>query len=67
MIFAALFEKGLTLCRAAKWDEAIAAFKKVLVMHPEDEASKIYIECCSKLKEEPPPQPWDGVFTMKTK
>ena len=65
--FIAGFEKGLALYRAAKWDEAITVFQKVLVMRPEDEASKIYIERCVKLKEEPPAQPWDGVFTMKTK
>jgi len=65
--FIAGFEKGLALYRAVKWDEAITVFQKVLTMRPEDEASKIYIERCFKLKEEPPAQPWDGVFTMKTK
>jgi adenylate cyclase len=65
--FIAGFEKGLALYRAAKWDEAISSFQKVLAIRAEDEASRIYIERCKNLKEEPPAQPWDGVFTMKTK
>jgi len=61
------FEQGLAFYRNAKWDEAIAAFGQVLNIRPEDKPSLIYIERCKKLKEEPPAQPWDGVFTMKTK
>jgi adenylate cyclase len=65
--FIAGFEEGLALYRAAKWDEAIASFQKVLGIRAEDEASRIYIERCKNLKEQPPAQPWDGVFIMKTK
>lgn len=65
--FIAGFEEGLAFYRNAKWDEAIASFQKVLAIRAEDEASRIYIERCKNLKEEPPAQPWDGVFTMKTK
>ena len=65
--FIAAFEAGLALYRASKWDEAIASFQKVLTIQAGDEASHIYIERCKNLKEQPPPQPWDGVFTMKTK
>jgi len=61
------FEQGLAFYRNARWDEAVAAFGQVLNIRPEDKPSLIYIERCKKLKEEPPAQPWDGVFTMKTK
>lgn len=61
------FEEGLRLYRAAKWDEAIAAFQKTLAVKPEDAASLLYIERCKNLKENPPPEPWDGVFTMTKK
>lgn len=61
------FEKGLALYRASKWDEAIAAFQKTLNIRPEDAASLLYIERCKNLKENPPPAPWDGVFTMTRK
>lgn len=61
------FEEGLALYRASKWDEAIAAFQKTLNIRPEDAASLLYIERCKNLKENPPPAPWDGVFTMTRK
>ncbi len=65
--FIAGFEEGLALYRSAKWEEAIVSFQKILTIRPDDEASRIYIERCKNLKEQPPVQPWDGVFTMKTK
>lgn len=61
------FEEGLALYRASRWDEAIAAFQKTLGIRPEDEAARLYIERCNNLKENPPPAPWDGVFTMTKK
>jgi adenylate cyclase len=61
------FEAGLVLYRDSKWDEAIAAFQKVLAIRPEDAASLIYVERCNNLQENPPPAPWDGVFTMTKK
>jgi len=61
------FEEGLALYRASRWDEATAAFQKTLEIRPEDEAAKLYIERCKNLKENPPPAPWDGVFTMTRK
>jgi adenylate cyclase len=65
--FISTFEQGLVLYRAAQWDEAIATFQKVLAIRPEDGASQMYIERCKNLKENPPPAPWDGVFTMTRK
>ena len=65
--FIAGFEEGLALYRAAKWNEAIASFQKVLAIRPDDEASHLYIERCKNLQEQPPAQPWDGVFTMTRK
>ena len=61
------FEKGLMLYREAKWDEAIESFQRVLTIRADDFASSMYIERCKSLKEQPPPQPWDGVFTMTKK
>ena len=61
------FEKGLVLYRQAKWDEAIAQFKQALAIRADDFVSNLYIERCQTLKEQPPPQPWDGVFTMTRK
>ncbi|MGV8057255.1 MAG: CHASE2 domain-containing protein [Smithellaceae bacterium] len=65
--FIVSFEEGLALYRASRWDEAIVAFQKTLAIRPEDAASQLYIERCKDLKENPPPAPWDGVFTMTRK
>jgi adenylate cyclase len=65
--FISTFEQGLVLYRASQWDEAIATFQKVLAIRPEDGASLMYIERSKNLKENPPPAPWDGVFTMTRK
>jgi adenylate cyclase len=61
------FEKGLMLYREAKWDEAMESFRQVLTIRADDFASGMYIDRCKSLKEQPPPQPWDGVFTMTRK
>ncbi|MDD2275502.1 MAG: adenylate/guanylate cyclase domain-containing protein [Smithellaceae bacterium] len=61
------FARGLALYREAKWDEAIAAFEGVLASRPNDYPSKMYIERCKNLKENPPAEPWDGVFVMTKK
>lgn len=61
------FDKSLALYREAKWDEAIASFEQVLAIRADDFAASMYIERCRSLKEQPPPQPWDGVFTMTKK
>lgn len=61
------FETGLDLYKQALWDDAIAAFQQVLVLRPDDGAARLYVERCMDLRINPPPQPWDGVFTMTRK
>jgi len=34
---------------------------------PSDAPSRLYIERCETLRENPPEAPWDGVFTMTKK
>jgi len=65
--FVELFEKGLALYREQRWDEAIAAFRGVLEIRPEDPPARIYIERCEAMKECPPVGEWDGVCTMTKK
>ena len=65
--FVEIFETGLAKYKQALWDEAIAAFRKVLESRPDDPPAMLYIKRCQELKENPPPQPWDGVFTMTKK
>jgi adenylate cyclase len=65
--FASLFETGLEKYKQARWDEAIAAFRKVLELKPGDPPSELYIRRCEDLKKNPLPLPWDGVFEMTKK
>jgi len=66
-ISVSLFEEGLSKYKQGLWDEAMAAFRKVLDVRKDDAPSKLYIERCEELKENPSEGPWDGVFTMTRK
>ena len=65
--FVEIFEHGLALYRAEQWEEALKEFSRVLELKPDDYPSRIYIERCEALKENPPEGVWDGVFTMTKK
>ena len=62
-----LFEEGLTKYKQGLWDEAIECFGKVMEIRPSDPPSLLYIERSRTLKENPPAEPWDGVYTMTKK
>jgi hypothetical protein len=61
------FETGPAKYRAGLWDEAIATFRSVPEIRPEDYPARLNIGRCEALKEHPPEGAWDGVFTMTTK
>ena len=61
------FNHGIKLYREGKWDKSIEAFKETLNLNQEDNLSKMYIERCTNLKENPPGDDWDGVWRMSTK
>jgi adenylate cyclase len=65
--FLGRFETGLAKYRMGLWDEAIAAFRGVLDVKPDDYPAQLYIDRCEALKEHPPVGEWDGVFTMTKK
>jgi len=65
--YVSLFEKGLSKYKQGLWDEAIAAFRKVIEVRQDDAPAKMYIDRCEELKKNPPEGPWDGVFTMTRK
>lgn len=62
-----LFHQGLEQYQARKWEEAIGFFRQALGLDSGDSPSRIYLERCARLIQEPPPADWDGVFTMRTK
>jgi adenylate cyclase len=62
-----IFEKGLSLYREQKWDEATKYFNAVMKVIPADPPSKIFIERCNEFKADPPGAEWDGVFVAESK
>jgi len=62
-----IFEEGLGLYLNRQWRQAIQAFEAVLGIEPTDTPSKIYIQRCTDYVKSPPPEDWDGVYTMSEK
>ena len=61
------YNEGLKLYKERRWEEALENFQKALEIKPDDGPSKLYVERCKHFMENPPPEDWDGVFTMTTK
>ncbi|MFC1656107.1 CHASE2 domain-containing protein [Patescibacteria group bacterium] len=61
------YNHGMRLYLAKNFKEAYTEFKKALEIYPEDGPSKLYLQRCDILSNYPPPEDWDGVFTMHDK
>lgn len=61
------YNLGLTSYKQRKWEEAIKSFEMALKVDPEDGPSKLYLQRAKDYEKTPPPDDWDGVFTMTTK
>jgi adenylate cyclase len=61
------FNQGFLLYHDCKFQEAIELFSKALALEPDDAVTQLYLERCQDYLKEPPPENWDGVFTMTTK
>ncbi len=57
------FEAALQLYRAQEWDAAATAFGKL----EHDPTSKVFIQRCRQMKDDPPGPDWNGVSHMTTK
>ncbi|MFZ3072507.1 MAG: adenylate/guanylate cyclase domain-containing protein [Thermodesulfobacteriota bacterium] len=66
-ILAGLFKDALVNYRKGKFKTAKAAFEEILLKHPNDGPSAVYIGRCEEFMENPPPSDWDGVYVAKTK
>jgi adenylate cyclase len=61
------FEEGRDKYKAGTFDAAIKSFKSALKLNPDDKLSKLYIERCRHMKENPPKGEWNGVWVMTSK
>jgi hypothetical protein len=62
-----LFKEGRKLYVMRKFEEAKDMFAKALQVEKEDGPSKVYYVRCKHYIDNPPPEDWDGVFSMTTK
>lgn len=63
----ARYAAGLTAYREQRWDEARAAFAAALEAAPDDGPSIAMLARVTDLKQNPPPENWDGSWRMKYK
>lgn len=64
VIFA--FTEGVALYRDRKWDQAIRLFSEALKANPADRPSSLYLQRCEIYRKMPPPEDWDGVWSLAT-
>ena len=70
------FEQAIVAYQNQEWDRAIALFNRSSELEyfiPNDESfihtnpSLVYINRCEVMRENPPPEDWNGVYIMKSK
>ncbi len=57
------FAEALQYYRSQSWEEALAIFTRL----ESDPAAEVFTGRCRMLREQPPGEDWDGVWTMTTK
>ncbi len=65
--FLELYTLGLAAKRRRAWAEAINTFEQALKIRPRDKTTQIHRDRCRNYAESPPPEDWDGVWTMASK
>jgi len=62
-----VYKQGLERYKQQDFQNALRLFEEARSFDPEDGPTNLYIERCTAYISAPPPQDWDGVFTMTTK
>jgi adenylate cyclase len=61
------FERGLAAYRNCDWDRAQADFSACLEIDPGDAPSKLFVARLQYLRDHPPAENWDGVWSLAEK
>ena len=61
------YAEGLRLYRQRSWNAAAVEFRAALEIDPADGPSKTLLERCVHAAQDPPLEPWDGVYAMAAK
>jgi adenylate cyclase len=62
-----LASKAFEAYKNQDWDNAINNYKKIIELQNKDEIAETFIDRCNEYKKSPPPNDWDGAYTMKSK
>jgi adenylate cyclase len=61
------YETGLNFYFERKWAEAIKYFSAVQKYRPSDTPGKVMLKRCYQFMKNPPPETWNGVFSLLSK
>ena len=61
------FDRGMKHYLNRDWHKSANAFDEALGYNPHDRPSGLYLQRCRQYVETPPPDDWDGVWTMQSK
>lgn len=61
------FSKAYNLYLAQHWDQAIEIFSSIAQQFGADQPTKMYLDRCKELKENPPGKEWDGIIHLHSK
>jgi class 3 adenylate cyclase len=61
------YQEGLAHYRAQQWEAAERAFAQCLAIDSADVPSRLFAERVAQFRLSAPPQPWDGVWSLKHK
>ena len=59
------FAEAVGHYRNRAWDRAEKLFRDALAACPGDRPSQLYLERCAVYRSNPPPENWDGVWTLQ--
>lgn len=59
------FAEAVGHYRNRAWDRAEKLFRDALAASPGDRPSQLYLERCAIYRSNPPPEDWDGVWTLQ--
>lgn len=62
-----LSEQAFSAYQNQEFEKSISLYKDIQGILVDDKASEIVIMRCNEFLKEPPPENWDGCYTMKTK
>jgi adenylate cyclase len=61
------YEEALRCYFEQRWDDAEAELSRLLAAFPADLPAQALLDRVAKLRKDPPPPDWDGVYTAKDK